>query len=205
MKTKAITLDYCKRLFKKHKVMGGQHQGQYDSTGYVEITPQVVMDILKNADENTRIGVYHETDNEWWEGGNPRYERWCLDGSVFDDEAYLDKAAVHTDDQEGSEAPFYYVEDWARQDARALNAIIKEHLGIKPRSEPDFTSEAFVSKVTLEMVDSFCPACGSEKDCLVGRFLPARGPVLCVSHECRCGARWEQAYSLQGYQNLEMS
>lgn len=199
-----VTLAYCKRLFKKHKVLGGQRQGQYDGIGYVEITPQVVKDILESADENTRIGFEHETDHEWWENGNPRYERWCLNGSVFDDEEYLERMATHTHDQEGSEAPFYYFEEWARHDVRALNAIIKEHFGIEPRSQPNFTSDAFVSKVTLEMVESFCPACGSDED---WEFVESRveGPVLLQHHECKCGASWDQVYALRGYQNLKMS
>lgn len=202
-KTKKITLAYCEKLFKKHKVMGGEAQGTHDGRGHVEITPQVVMDILNNADEDTRIGVCHETDDEWWDrSGNSFYERWSLDGSVFDDEAYLEKTAVCAG--EYYEAPSYYDEESAHKEARALNAIIKEHFGVKPRSKPEFTSEAFVSKAMLEMNSSFCPACGrSENEGM--RKTVCRGPVFTVTRRCKCGAQWDVVYNLQGYQNLKMS
>lgn len=205
MKTKAITLAYCEKLFKKHKVMGGEAQGTHDGRSHVEITPQVVMDILQNAEDNTRIGVCHETDDEWWDhSGNAYYERWSLQGSVFDDETYLEKMAVRGVDDEGCYAPFYYDEDSAHQDSSALNAIIKEHLGIKPRSKPEFTSEAFVSKATLELNSSFCPACGLNENQGMKKTV-CKGPVLTVTRRCNCGAQWDVVYNLQGYQDLKMS
>lgn len=211
MKTKTknppkVTLAYCKKLFKKHKVMGEEGQGRYDSTGYVEITPQVVMDILLDSDENTRIGILHETDEEWWEDGNPRYERWSLHGSVFDNDAYLEKMAVKEDLQDGFEAPFYYVEEWARHDVKALNAIIREHFGVETPKNPEYTSEGFRNKVLLEAnMESFCPVCG-EHGVEQSGLTEARGSMVTRCYCCsECGSEWEQVYSLQGYQNLKIS
>lgn len=206
MKTKKrpkITLAYCKRLFKKHDVKGAAWQEMEDNTASPEITPELLVKILKEGDENTYF--YTSLENECWydRDGDERDGRFFLLGSFLDDRDFLE-TLQEDENCDDSQPPFYPTKEAADHDRDALNRIVREHFGFEPKERtPEYAPAALVNKLLLGG-DYCCPMCGSADHSIVS--IEHESPSVVID-KCSCDgchAEWEDVYTIKTYRNLRI-
>lgn len=208
MKTKTrkppkVTLAYCEMLFKKHDVKGSPWQAEEDNTSSPQITPEYLVEVLKNSDENTYFHTSYDED-EWYDGDGDECEGRCfLLGSILDDRKRL-KDLMKKEGTEDFQPPFYHTKAAADEDRDALNRIIREHFNVAPKERtPKHTPESFVNSILLDG-SACCPMCGGKETELFSNFFDSRS-VHVERHSCsECHAEWEEIYTIKTYRNLRI-